>query len=192
MIAYIFADTRNVILVLLGPQWLEATPFVRLMCVAAFFGSLARITNWFYLSRGETGRQLRWALFAQTPGMLAAVLLGARWGALGVAAGFTIATSALAIPAVFYCLRGTPVRPRDFARAAARPVLGAAGAAALLLLTTCLLPHTGVAPLDMGLRLALFLAFYGFAWLASPGGRREAVEAIAMLQELRGRPGPPA
>ena len=191
MITFIFADTRNVIVVLLGSQWLDAIPFVRLMCVASFFGSLARVTQWFYLSRGDTDRQLRWALFAQTPGMLAAVLIGTKWGAIGVATGFTIGTSLLAIPGILYCLKGTPVGVRDFAAAAARPVLGAAGAGALLLLTTGALPHFGAALPDLMLRLALFGAAYAAAWFALPGGRRDAAQVLAVLRELRRRPPAP-
>lgn len=189
MIAFIFADTRDVILVLLGSQWLDAIPFVRLMCIAAFFGSIARVTQWFYLSRGDTDRQLRWALVAQTPGMLAAVLIGTRWGAIGVATGFTIGTATLTIPGLLYCLSGTPVSARDFAATAARPVFGAAGAGALLLMIAGGLPRFGAALPDMGLRLLVFVAAYGSAWLALPGGRRDTAELLGVLRELRRRPG---
>lgn len=186
-IAFVFLDTRNVILVLLGQQWLDAIPFVRLMCVGAFFGTLSRLTQWLYLSRGDTRRQLQWAMYAQTPAMLAAVLIGTNWGAIGVAAGFATGTALLTIPAILFCLRGSPVRVRDFAAASARPTLGALTAAAVLGLVRGLLPGFGSALPDMLLRLAVFGAVYAAAWLGLPGGRRDAAEALDVLKEMRRR-----
>ena len=167
---------------------MDATPFVRLMCVAAFFASLGRLTQWLFLSRGETRRQLRWAAYAQTPGMLAAVLIGTLWGAIGVAAGFTVGTSVLTIPAIVYCLHSSPIRVCDFIAASARPILGAAAAAGALLVAGGALPQSGSALPDMVVRLAVFTAVYAGAWLGLPGGRRAAAEAVATLKELRARP----
>lgn len=35
-------------------------PYVRLLGIAAFFGSFTRITQWVYFSQGTTSRLLRW------------------------------------------------------------------------------------------------------------------------------------
>jgi PST family polysaccharide transporter len=105
-IAFVGVEAKNAVLIMLGDQWLAAVPFVRLMCVAAFVGSLGKISPWLFLSRGETARQLRWSLMFQVPVMLGSVLIGSRFGALGVARGFAfgvrVALPSLAWPCAAY------------------------------------------------------------------------------------------
>jgi PST family polysaccharide transporter len=192
-IAFLFVEARVVVLVLLGDQWLDAVPYVRLMCVAAFAGSLRHVTTWLYLSRGETRRQLRWALFFQTPIQIAAVIAGVRWGAFGVAAGFTAANVLLALPAVAWCLRVTPISMRAYGAMVWRPVVSALVAALALALAAPRLV-AGLAPV-VALPVALLL--YGIAcvavWLALPGGLAAARELFVMVTALRPRtPSAPA
>ena len=187
-IAFIFVEARSAVLVLLGGQWLGAVPFVRLMTVAAFVGSLSRLMQWIYLSLGETRRQLRWAMRVQTPVMLAAVVIGARWGALGVAGGFTAGTCVLTLPAIAWCLHVAPLRFRDYMAVVWRPVSAAVAAAALLFALGDRLPSLTPLAFDLLLRLALFLAAYALVFLATPGGRASAGAAFAALRDVRARP----
>jgi PST family polysaccharide transporter len=185
VVAFVFVDAHDVVRILLGSQWDAAVPFVRWMSVAAFFGALARPTQWFYLSSGETGRQLRWAVFVQTPVMLASVLIGSRWGAGGIAAGFTAGTAVLAIPAVAWALRNSPFRFRDFVRVAARPVLAslvAAGTVGAVLLAD---PDPGF--IAFAVRLGLFAVAYTATWMGLPGGRRDTAEILSVLRTLKTR-----
>lgn len=89
--------------------------------------------------------------------MVAGVLLGARYGTYGVAIGFTIAMSLLAIPSIWYALRGSPVRVADLTLIA------------------------------LGLSLVIFTAGYGVAWLVLPGGIRAASELLTAVRETRAR-----
>lgn len=186
-IAFIFVEARDAVLLLLGQQWLGAVPFVRLMCLASFFGGLSRVTQWFYLARGETDRQLRWATLVQTPVMLVSVLVGSRWGAIGVAAGFATGNALLAIPSVAWCLRGSPFRLRDFMSTAARPALGALAAAAALTAIPPVLSESLAAVPRFLAHFAIFAAVYLSAWLGLPGGRRATADVLAALRDLRRR-----
>ena len=79
-----------------------------------------RVTKWLYVSAGQTQRQFRWGLI-HTPVMIAAVAIGANWGASGVAWGYTLATCGLTIPSVAYCLHFSSLSWQDFIRAIWRP-----------------------------------------------------------------------
>ncbi len=185
-IAFSAVESESVVRVLLGPQWGDAVPYVRLLCVAAFFGSLGRLTQWVYFSLGNTRRLLRWSLMVQTPVLLAAVLIGALIGARGVAIGYTVATVALSLPTVAYSLYATPVTTRDFVRAAARPALAALSGLVVLISAQSMLPD-GIGPAHLGAAVAIYLPSVILAWLALPGGRFAARELVAAVRDLRKR-----
>ena len=90
---------EEVILVLLGDQWLAAVPIFRLLAIAMFVGSAHKVTKWLYMSSGQTQRQLHWGLI-HTPLLIVAVCIGATQGAYGIAMGYTLGTCALTYPSV--------------------------------------------------------------------------------------------
>jgi PST family polysaccharide transporter len=186
VIAFMAVEPASTIRVLLGPQWDGAVPFVRLLCVAAFFGSFTRLTQWVYFSSGATDRLLRWSLFVQTPLLLASVLLGALGGPRGVAVGYASATTALAIPSVLWCVRGTPITLAGFLRATARPVAAALAAALVLLVASPFLPQA-VGASRLVASLALFVTCFVVAWLVAPGGKGAAHELVLAIRELKRR-----
>jgi PST family polysaccharide transporter len=187
LIAFVFVAAEDVILVLLGDQWLSAAPFLRLMCIAAFVGAPNRLTPWIYLSRGQTARQLRWAVF-QTVVTIAALLAGATAGPIGVAAAFTAVTCALAWPGVAYAVRESPLSVDDVVRIVARPALASIAAAAVLqVVHRDLLPITN-AIVRTGSAAVLFAAMFVVIWIVLPGGRAATREAIDALREMDPRP----
>lgn len=183
-IAFTAVESGSVVHVLLGSQWEDAVPYVQLLCIAAFFGSLGRLTQWVFISLGDTRRLLRWSLMVQTPVLLAAVLIGSLGGARGVAIGYTAATVALALPTVAYSVHSTAVTTRDVLRAAARPALAVLAGLLVLLSVRPLLPDT-FGPARLGVALMIYVPTVILAWLALPGGRAAARELTAAVRNLR-------
>jgi len=180
-LAFLLVEMRPATLLVLGDAWLAAVPYGQLLILAACAQSLNRMLMWFYLSRDETARQLRWAM-VQTIVILVAVTIGA-WlgGARGVALGVAVATCALTIPAVVYGLQNSPFTATHFARAAARPVLLSLAAGATLFAIETFaswslspLPHCLVAAL-------IYSAVYVGGWMALPGGSASAIQIIRLL-----------
>lgn len=183
LIAFIFVAAEEVILVLLGDQWVEAAPFLRLMCVAAFIGAPARLTPWLYLSLGQTSRQLRWAVF-QTIATVAALLVGMREGPIGVAAAFTAITCLLTWPAVAWAVQESPVTVRDIVRVVARPMIASLAAAAGLAAVRAGLTVTGPLLLRVAVEVAVFAVVFVLVWLILPGGLAAMRQAAGALREL--------
>lgn len=188
-LAYLFVTAQDVMLLLLGNQWVEAIPLFRVLTVAVFVGSLYRVTKWIYVSSGQTQRQLRWGL-VYTPVMMVSVALGAQWGAIGIASGYTLGICLLTYPSVLYCVASCPITMGDFMGAVWRPAIASLLSAGLLYLAILALPPSSV--LAIGLLIQGLI--YGFAyigiWLLLPGGYREAKGMIQLLLKARAKPIP--
>jgi len=182
-LAWVFVDARRILLLLLGNQWLDAAVFMRLMCLAAFAGSLTLLTQWLYNSLGLTRRQFRWALI-QSGGTVTGLAIGALYGPLGIAIGLTAATVALALPSVLYCAAAAPLASRDVLGAAVRPMAFSIVAAVGGALFKAASPAVGVVPGVLGTLLSC-LGVYAASWLATPGGRRAVREGRQMLAGAR-------
>lgn len=171
MAAFMFAEARLVLHVILGPQWLGGAPFVRWLCLAIVGATMIRLMQWVYLATGTTMRQLRWSVVT-TPVILATVVFGGlRFGPVGVAAALALATFVLAVPSALNAIRGTPLTLADCFGVILRPLVAAAVAAAVLLALEPRLP--AAAPLwALLLRVPVFGAVYVLSWLVLPGGRR--------------------
>ena len=75
------------VLALYGPNWTESILLVRLFALAGFVDVLSATTGWIFKSRGRPDLQMRLALLLY-PVSIAAVIVGLRWGTLGVALAY--------------------------------------------------------------------------------------------------------
>lgn len=118
--------------VALGPKWLDAAPLIALLAVAGGLQTLSYVGYWVYVSRGLTKQLRRYSLFSALLKVLC-VVVGSRWGVLGVASGMAVAP-AIAWPAsIWWLSRFAPIPIRDMYRAAARILLVALVCAAVTL-----------------------------------------------------------
>ncbi len=181
-LAFMAIEARNVILVLLGEQWLGAVPFFQLLCVAALGTSVSQVTRWLYLSQGQTRRLFRWTLIS-TPFLVGAVALGIRWGALGVAIAYTIATLALTYPTIAFCLRTSYLSGRDFLAIVWRPAFASAVAAVVTAISGLFLVQGGALH-DLSIKLPVFGLSYVLTWTALPGGSQASKDVRRLLEKL--------
>jgi PST family polysaccharide transporter len=186
VLAFFLVAAREVILVLLGAQWLEVVPLFQVLIIAAFVGSMSMVTKWLYLSQGHTKRQLQWGLVS-TPVLVAAVTIGTWWGTLGVAVGFTVGTCLLAYPSIAFCLKTSHLRMRDFVGVVWRPALASIVAAAMLLVSRSVLPDGGNPWVGLPLKLTAFGLVYLLVWLSLPGGWRASTDVIRLVVALQTR-----
>ncbi len=95
--------TEQVVMVVLGPNWLESAPILRTLAVAGVFQTLTYPLDWAFMALGLTRVQLIQALLSR-PLLVVLVIAGAQfsveavaWGyATGAAIGWIIALVALA------------------------------------------------------------------------------------------------
>jgi O-antigen/teichoic acid export membrane protein len=187
LMVFLFVDAENAVLTLLGGQWITVVPIYRVLAPAAFLGKFNFVTSWVYVSTGRGDRQLRWGVCALLP-LLAAYAVGVRWGAVGVAAAYSIVSCALRYPSIVYCFRTAPVRPRDVLDAARAPALSSLGAGAVLFAAARAVPASWPAAVKLAADGAMYGAVYLACWTALPGGR-QIIREVAALARRAARPG---
>jgi O-antigen/teichoic acid export membrane protein len=176
-VVFLFVFAEDAILLILGPQWRDSILLFKVLAPAAFVETFNTIGSWACLPLGKSARLVRWQTFA-TAVTVAAFLIGVQWGALGVAAAFSITTIVLRAPAIWYLLQGSPVAPLDLVRALARPAATSLLAGvAVFALRAMLSPLVGRIELLLA-GAAVFGPVYLACWLVMPRGRQTLKELL--------------
>jgi O-antigen/teichoic acid export membrane protein len=182
-LAYLFVAAQEVTLLVLGQQWLEIVPMFRVLIIAVFVGGAYRVTKWIYVSTGETKRQFHWSLI-HTPVMITATVIGVRWGAFGVATGYTVGMCLLSFPAVIHCVKESPLTLADFVGSIWRPAIASILSAILLYLAQLILPSINLI-VNLCLYGLIYLFSYACIWLVLPGGYAEAKDVFKILTKRK-------
>ena len=184
-LTFLYVTAQDILLALLGEQWLSAVPIFRLLLVATAINSAYRVTKWLYLSSGQTRRQLYWGL-VHAPVAIAAVSIGAHWGAYGIAAGYTLSTCILTYPSILFCLKDSPLKVSDFLSTFWPPAATSLLAGILLFAVTPLFAASfNNSLLTLCFQAVFFTTIYCAMWLSLPNSRKSAIQAIAQLRQLR-------
>lgn len=187
-IALLIATADWVVLVILGPQWTEAGHIFAALGVAALIQPIANTTGWLFISQGRTHDMFRYGVVASTV-IVAAILAGLPWGALGVATVYAVVWVTIVTPLLFYWVgRRGPVRPRDFYVTVAPAFCAAMGVLlALFLFRRSVVIVHPLAGLTASLGIACGVAFLFLC--AIPAGRRtlwDFREVAAIVLRKRG------
>ncbi|HVT88627.1 MAG TPA: lipopolysaccharide biosynthesis protein [Tepidisphaeraceae bacterium] len=171
-IALLMVESDNTILFLMGKQWIDAIPMLRMQSIGAYFSSFTLVTMWLYLPEGRTWQQLKWSIFS-APVTMIAVGIGVKWGAVGVSTGFAIASFLLVPIGVWYCLKGSPLTERNFWGAIWRAAAGSILAAIALWALRPVLPILPTPFWRLVFHSGIYGAIYLTLWLLLPGGRKD-------------------
>lgn len=110
IVVFSFFLARDIVLVLLGHQWLPVVAVFQLLAPAAAVGGIAIAPNWICQSLGRTRRQLHYALIS-APVCVIGFLLGIKWGVNGVAASFSVTFPVVICGFIWYSTLSSPVKP---------------------------------------------------------------------------------
>ncbi|MCG2659187.1 MAG: MOP flippase family protein [Kiritimatiellae bacterium] len=100
----LFVVVESFVLTLFGSQWSGMIPILRVFCLTGLLQSVATLTGNLYLSQGKADLQFRVGLFVHANAIIC-IVVGLRWGVLGVAIGYTIATMINSFPSLFFAGR---------------------------------------------------------------------------------------
>jgi PST family polysaccharide transporter len=103
---------HDVVLVLLGSKWLPVAVIFQLLGPAALVGAVNVAPGWLCISLDKSRQQLVYGLIS-APVCVIAFLVGVRWGAEGVAAGFSLTYTFLFWGFVRWATKDSPVRFSD-------------------------------------------------------------------------------
>lgn len=97
--AVVVAAPRDVVLLALGTQWLDAAPVIAVVAASAAIAAAAGPVSWLYTSRGLGGALLAYTLFT-TALTVTLTLVGSQFGLVGAATGY-LASTVLSFPLTF-------------------------------------------------------------------------------------------
>ena len=166
------------IAILLGSEWSQVAPIFAFLAIAGIFQTLSYVGNWVYLARALTSHLFGYSLISLAI-KIVCVLVGSRWGILGVAGGYAVAP-ALSWPiSLWWLSRVTPLPLRALWLGAMRisgcAVVGGAGCYGAVAATSQL---SAIWQLVAGL-VSLVLS-YGLLALIVPRIRRDFREVAAI------------
>jgi len=85
----VLSTARNLVPLLLGPQWLNIVPLLQVFCVIGLLQSVEATGGWIYTSQGRTDIMFKWGVGSGIVTGLSFVI-GMHWGVRGVAWAYLI------------------------------------------------------------------------------------------------------
>jgi PST family polysaccharide transporter len=120
-VVFMIATSDWLILLILGPQWVEASKIFAVLGIVGLVQPIANTTGWLFISQDRTKAQFRWGIIGSTISIISFVI-GLKWGAFGVAASYSIVGLLVTTPVLFWFVgREGPVKTIDFYKAMAFP-----------------------------------------------------------------------
>jgi polysaccharide transporter, PST family len=169
--------------VVLGDQWAQATPVIRILAWVGLVQSLVRLNSSVLQARDRTDILLRWSILITVVNVLAFVV-GLRWGIVGVAASYAVANTALQPLNVWLTGRSVGIGLIEFARSLSGVALAAVTMTTCAVAARLLLLHLGAGPTA---RLVI-VTFVGAAVFV-PVCARVAPELRVDVNAFRRQPG---
>lgn len=115
-IVFTIATSDWLVWLLLGSQWMEASRIFSLLAIVALTQPVANTTGWLFVTQGRTQHMLQWGLVGGSLA-IASIIAGLPWGAVGVAASYSISGLCIRTPLLFWFVgRAGSVRAGDLYR----------------------------------------------------------------------------
>jgi len=177
LMVFLFFCADRVVHLLLGDQWSGAVNIFKILCVTAFFQPVGTTWGIVLISLGQSKRYLTWGI-VNSIFIVISFVFGLPWGAIGVAAAYTIASYVILVPTLWYCFRRTPVSITDFFSAISRPV-GASICMGTVIFTSYLFLQNYSDIMVLGVCFVLGLLSYLLVWVLIPGGVQTLRELVS-------------
>jgi PST family polysaccharide transporter len=114
VVALMLVTSDWLVQLVLGSQWSQAAPILMFMCMAGLFAPTMNTGGWLLVTQGRTRDMLHWSLI-NAPLAIIPIIIGLRWGPVGVAACYSIGRLLVANPLQFWFVGRTgPVKTVDF------------------------------------------------------------------------------
>lgn len=189
-VVFMIGTSDWLVLFLLGPQWQQTARIFMLLGIAAFIQPVTKTCWWLFSTQSRTRDLLHWGMMGGAIAIIS-IVIGLRWGAVGVALAYAISDLCVTTPVLFwYVGREGPIRTRDFYRTIAPSVCASLCALVILFLSRPWLQHFQY------LFIRLFLGFWitvGVSVLVLvliPAGRSALQRSAELLPLLLKRKNP--
>lgn len=179
----LFAVTDDFVAVVFGSQWLGMIPVLKVVCWVVMCQSVATTSSTVLLSKGDSQILFRLSVVS-TILMGVALMIGSRWGLLGTAYGYAVATLLNFALQIHYSLKKIGLA-LDVFLLSMRGSLGASLAMALVVMVSVAQLPTLYPALRLGLGIVIgVVAYAAFTWLFN---RKDAEGVLKLLVATWGK-----
>ncbi len=177
IIVYICVYANPIVYIALGSKWMDVVPIFRLLSTSMFITPIIVLLGMMMLSFGNSKRYLIWGLFTSSSIMIA-FIIGIRWGAIGIATSWPIATAVNLIFSIFFVFKGTPVTTGTMLSNIYKPAIASAVMGIVLLVTFDYLIHFHI---SIQILISFFIGAttYLAVWVIFPNGYKNIMEFIS-------------
>jgi PST family polysaccharide transporter len=190
-VAFMIATSDWLILLILGPQWSQASRIFYLLGIVGLVQPIASSTGWLFITQDRTRHQFQWGFIGGSLAIVA-IVAGLPWGPVGVAASYSISGFCIRTPLLFWFVgREGPVRTIDFYRTS---IPGACAALSVVILLLGLRQWTQISSPMAGLSLSFGITLVAtlLVLFVLPKGRRILNDMKSLLASLYNRSAPTA
>ncbi len=176
LLVYLALFSDIIVRTVLGEKWIESAPIFRIFALAGLLSAPASTCGLVMITCGKTVQYLRFGIVSALL-VIVAFSIGALWGAVGVAAAYTITAYVWILPSLWYSFRGTPVSIAGIFKAVFAPAFCSFSMGLFLLILSPDLSRFGA--LEIPASLCCGCVSYFGVWLLLPGGRAKLKEYIS-------------
>ncbi len=168
LIVYVGIYSHPIVYLSLGSRWMAAVPIFRILAISMFASPIIALLGLIMLSSGQTKRYFFWGLFTNLSTVIA-FIVGIKWGVIGVASSWPVATAVNLLFSLFFVFKDSPVSISMTLDCVYKPAIASIAMGILLLLTYSYLDSLHIV-LQIALSLLLGVAVYIAIWVIFPGG----------------------
>ncbi|MEO0902713.1 MAG: oligosaccharide flippase family protein, partial [Bacteroidota bacterium] len=114
VVVFMIIDSKWLIQILLGSQWVDARSIFAWLGFAALIQPITNTAGWIFITRGQTRQMFYWGVFSSLLTIIS-ILIGLPWGALGVAISYSLSGLFVRAPLLFsFVEKISPIRFSDY------------------------------------------------------------------------------
>jgi PST family polysaccharide transporter len=173
---------EDIVVLLLGEKWMQAGVILSVLALRGPAHVVERTLGWLHVAAGRADRWRHWGV-ASCGVQLVALFCGLPFGAIGVAASYTVSMYLLFVPAIVYAGRPLGIGVSDLMKAVTPQLVGALVAAGVgfLLRFAYLTDASALA------RILLLTVVCGIVYLAITVGVFRVTKPLEVAASLGGR-----
>lgn len=104
MMTGLLVTVEPFVMTVFGPKWAQMIPILRVFCLVGLMQSIGTLNGNLFLSQGRADLQFRIGLALKVNSILG-IIIGLRWGVLGVAIGYSVTSVLNSYPGFYFAGR---------------------------------------------------------------------------------------
>ena len=172
--------SRPFVITVFGEQWMPIVPLILLLAPVGMVQSVGSTVGALYMAKGRTDWMFRWGIFAASVAVVS-FLIGVRWGIIGVAAAYAIATFGLAYHSFAIPFKLIELRVYALLKVIWQPLVGSLLMLLVVLGVGRVLPTELASVWELSILVPLGVVAYGVvSWLIN---RQNVIEIWSLVRK---------